>query len=400
MLRTLALAAAAATLSLAAPPAAAEQFKFSGSVATEFRVFLEEPQFDQQFNGVQPSLQTEPELSYDSQDRRHQANLVPFLRLDGRDGDRTHADLREAYWRYVGDDWELLLGANRVFWGVTESRHLVNIINQIDAVEDVDEEDFLGQPMVNLALQRDWGRVEAFVMPGFRERTFAGREGRLRAPLSVDEDAAQYDSDLARGHPDLALRYSHFFGNWDLGASYFYGNGREPRLVPNATGTRLEPRYDLIHQGGLDLQYTEEAWLWKLEALVRQGQGDVFGAAVAGVEYTFFQAFESDADVGLLTEFLYDGRDEEDAPPTVFEEDVFVGTRLALNDTQDTTALLGAVFDPGEGSTAIFFEAERRIGDSWKVELETRIFTGVGNSDPASAFENDDFVLLRLSHFF
>ncbi len=52
--------------------------------------------------------------------------------------------------------------------------------------------------------------------------------------------------------------------------------------MPNAIESRLEPRYDLIHQGGLDLQYTQDAWLWKLEAIVREGQGGVFAAAVGG----------------------------------------------------------------------------------------------------------------------
>ena len=400
----MALALTAAAL-LSVPSAAGAQGpKLSGSIGSEVRLFFEEPKFDGQFDdplaGIQPSLLAEPELSYDSQDRRHQFNLAPFLRLDARDGDRSHADLREGYWRYVDGDWEVLLGVNRVFWGVTESRHLVNVINQIDAVEDIDEEDFLGQPMVNLATQQDWGRFDLFVMPGFRERTFPGRNGRLRPGIPVDEDAAQYDSELARGHPDMALRYSHFFGDIDIGAYYFYGNGREPRLVPSRSGTRLEPRYDLIHQGGLDLQYTDEAWLWKLEAIVREGQGDTFGAVVAGVEYTFFQAFESDADLGLLAEFLYDGRDEDDAPPTAFDTDVFVGTRLALNDVQDSTALLGTIVDAEDGSTSLFFEAERRLGDSWKLELEVRAFLGIDNDNPANSFENDDFALLRLSYFF
>jgi len=395
----------AGLLGPAAPSWARDQGpELSGFVGSEVRVFFEEPKFDGQFDdplaGVQPSLLAEPELSYDSQDRRHQFNLAPFLRLDARDGDRSHVDLREGYWRYVDGDWEVLLGVNRVFWGVTESRHLVNVINQIDAVEDIDEEDFLGQPMVNLATQQDWGRLDLFVMPGFRERTFPGRNGRLRPGIPVDEDAAQYDSELGRGQPDTALRYSHFLGDFDIGAYYFYGNGREPRLVPGGRGTRLEPRYDLIHQGGLDLQYTDEAWLWKLEAIVREGQGDNFGAVVAGVEYTFFQAFETAADLGLLSEFLYDGRDDDDAPPTAFDEDVFFGTRLALNDVQDTTALLGAVVDVQDGTTALFFEAERRLGDSWKLELEVRAFLGVDDGNVTRNFENDDFALLRLSYFF
>ena len=254
--------------------------------------------------------------------------------------------------------------------------------------------------MINLATQQDWGRLDVFVLPGFRERTFPGRKGRLRAPLPVDTDAAEYESGLEQANVDVAARYAHFFGDWDVGAYYFYGTGREPRLVPNAAGSRLEPRYDLIHQVGLDVQYTQDAWLWKLEAIAREGQGDVFAAAVGGFEYTLFQVFESTTDLGLLAEVLYDGRDQGEAPTTTADNDVFVGARLALNDIQDTSALLGVVVDVEDGSTALFVEAERRIGDSWKIEVEGRIFFGVGNSNPLSAIEDDDFAVLRLSYFF
>ena len=139
--------------------------------------------------------------------------------------------------------------------------------------------------------------------------------------------------------------------------------------------------------------------------LVEMGVGHPDGvednlAAVGGFEYTFFQVFESEADLGLLAEYLYDGRDEDKAPPTSADNDVFVGARLALNDVQDTSALLGAVVDVEDRSTALFVEAARRLGDSWKLELESRRFLGVSDSNPLNAFEDDDFVVLRLSYFF
>ena len=49
---------------------------------------------------------------------------------------------------------------------------------------------------------------------------------------------------------------------------------------------------------------------------------------------------------------------------------------------------------------ALFVEAERRLGDSWKLELEGRLFLGVDDSNPLSAVEDDDLVTLRLSYFF
>ena len=380
--------------------AAAGEIELSGWIGLEDRAFVQDPRFEDQFDGHQLSLIVNPEFMYDAEGGHHQFSFVPFLRLDARDEERKHFDVREAYWRYVGDDWEILAGLDTVFWGVTESRHLVNVINQIDQVEDIDQEDFLGQPMVDLTVQLDWGRLDLFALPGFRERTFPGNDGRLRTALPVDEDAAEFESDLEVLHVDAAIRYSHFIGDWDIGAHYFYGTGREPRLVPNAAGTRLEPRYDLINQVGVDIQYTTDAWLWKFEGIVREGQGDTFAAAVGGFEYTFFDILETDADFGVLGEYLYDGRDRDDAPVTSLDNDIFVGARLALNDVQNLSALVGTVIDIDNQSTSLFLEVERRIGDNWKVELESRWFLGVDKKDPMESLQDDDFITLRLSRYF
>ncbi|MEL6961682.1 MAG: hypothetical protein AAFO01_02940 [Pseudomonadota bacterium] len=375
------------------------EIEVSGSIVGEARGFVEDPQFEGQLDGIQPSVAIEPELDWSSDDGIYQARFVPFARFDSRDNERSHGDIREAYLRYIGDDWEALAGINRVFWGVTESRHLVNIINQIDAVEDIDEEDFLGEPMLALDLQRDYGLFSAFILPGFRERTFAGDAGRLRTPLPVDEDAVRYESNAEEWSTDLALRYSHFLDEWDIGASYFYGTSREARLVLSDDLTRFEPRYDQIHQFGLDLQYTKDAWLWKFEGIVREGQG-TFGALVGGFEYTFYQIHDSDADLGVLAEFLYDGRDDDKAPPTPFDNDLFVGARLTLNDIDDTAVLAGGVVDLETQTTSLRLEAERRFGNNQTLEFESQWFANVDDGDPLASIEDDGYMLLRFTQFF
>ena len=379
----------------------AGDFDLSGFTGTELRIFVEAPQFPEQFSGPQPSFFTSPEFRYRSDEGRDQFSLVPFFRLDARDDERTHFDLREAYWLRLHENWEVLVGFNRVFWGVTESRHLVDIINQIDAVEDIDEEDKLGQPMINVAAQQDWGRLSFYVLPGFRERKFPGSAGRLRPAPPVDDDAAEFESNAKKKHVDFALRYSHFVGNWDLGAYYFYGTSRDPVLLPNTDQTRLIPRYDLIHQLGTDVQFTRGAWLWKFEGSVRKGHadGETFGAFVGGFEYTLFQILDSAADLGLLTEYLYDGRDQTNSPFTAFDDDIFVGTRLALNDEKDTQALVGVVVDREDGTTLLSIEAERRLSERWKAELVSRWFFNVQKGDPLIGFRDDSFITLRLLYF-
>ena len=345
------------------------------------------------------SLAFSAEFRWRAPDAEQRISLIPYLRWDATDSDRSLVDLPEAYWAFEGDSYELLVGANTVFWGVTESVHLVDIINQTDAAADIDGENKLGQPMLNLELQRDWGLIGLYVMPYFRERTFAGSDGRFRAPLPVDTDAAVYESSDEQNHIDLALRYSHYIGDVDLGVSWFSGTSREPRLLLNADATALVPYYDQIDQVGVDLQYTHDAWLWKFEAIARDAATDAFVAAVGGVEYTVYQLRDSSTDLGLLLEYQYDARAETE-PLTLADNDVFVGARLAFNDVQDSTALLGFAYDVDTGATFMNIEADRRFGQNYVAELRVRLFSDVDRDDPVFAISSDDYLQLQVSRYF
>lgn len=370
----------------------------AGLVGVETRVFPWQARFAGQQGHGEISLIVNPEFRYRSSGGQHQFSFIPYFRLDSRDGQRSHFDIREAYWLYKGGSWEVLTGFDRVFWGVTESSHLVNVINQLDLVEDLDGEDYLGQPMINFTTFQDWGQIDLYLLPGFRERTFAGREGRLRAPIPVETSQPVYTSGLGQKHVDVAARYSHYFGDLDIGLYYFWGTGREPTLEPNEDFTGLVPRYDVINQGGLDLQYTKDAWLFKFEGIIRQGQGKTFGALVAGVEYTLYQIFGA-ADLGLLVEYLHDGRDAN-APLTAFEDDIFAGMRLALNDVQDTSLLVGAIVDPSSSETFYTIEAERRLGQHLVIELRARFFTGANPGQTLFSISRDDYIQVRLARYF
>ena len=308
------------------------------------QAFWLDGRYPNQEDGLNLSLLLQPEFYWRSDDDRKRVSIVGFGRIDSQDDERSHADLREAYWGVEGNGWDLTAGISKVFWGVTESRHLVDVINQTDLVEDIDQEDKLGQPLVNFNLQRDYGRFELFVLPQFRERTFPGPNGRFRSPLPVDTDNAIYESSADENHVDFALRYSHFFGDVDIGASLFEGTSREPRFLLAPDGEHLLPVYDQMTQFGVDLQYTHDAWLWKLETIYRDSRSDSFAAAVGGFEYTFYGVKDNSADVGILLEYLHDGRNPN-APPTAFDNDLFIGSRLALNDASDTSVLAGIAAD-------------------------------------------------------
>ena len=155
-------------------------------------------------------------------------SFVPYLRIDQQDHARSHSDIREFLWTHLHRDWHLKVGLGKVFWGVTEFNHLVDVINQTDLVESIDGEEKLGQPMINLSMMKDWGLLDLYVLPGFRERTFPGKEGRIRAQVTVDPDRVYYESIDGDQHIDFAIRWSETFRYFDLGAYVFDGTNREP----------------------------------------------------------------------------------------------------------------------------------------------------------------------------
>ena len=137
--------------------------------------------------------------------------------------------------------------------------------------------------------------------------------------------------------------------------------------------------------------------------IYRSGQATISGdenyfALVGGFEYTFVGVFESDMDVGIVSEYLFDDRDEKAFTP--FEDDIMMGVRLALNDVQSTDLLAGIVFDRDSSSKSFNLEASRRLGESWKVELEARFFSNIADEDLLFPFRNEDTIQLFLARYF
>lgn len=378
----------------------AQAGEWSGNVVGEYRGFAEDG-LDPEQHRHYGSLAFEPGYRHAWDQDRQALKFTGFARWDSGDRERTHVDIRELYWLKAGDGYEWRAGVRKVFWGVTESQHLVDIVNQTDLVENLDGEDKLGQPMIDLALIGKWGTVDFFVLPYFRERTFPGRAGRLRTPLVVDTDQAVYESGHGKRNLDWALRWSQHLGVWDIGLSHFYGTAREPRLVPgfSAAGQPvLIPHYDLIHQTGLDVQATVGSWLWKLEVIRRESDLDTFGAATVGLEYTFNGIFASAVDLGVVLEYLYDNRGAR--ATSAFQDDVMFGLRFAWNDAQSTEALLATIVDRDSDARFYSIEASRRVGEHWKLGVELRAFSRQPPQDLLYALRRDDYLQIELAYYF
>ena len=107
----------------------ADSIDFSGYIGADLSYFPNTGLYAGQLGDLQYSLVLAPEINWQSDSGNTQINVLVFGRLDSSDTKRQHIDLREGYLRHEFDDFTALIGVNKVFWGVAESRRLVDIIN-------------------------------------------------------------------------------------------------------------------------------------------------------------------------------------------------------------------------------------------------------------------------------
>ena len=379
------------------------QMNWDGSIELEHRYFWDNDSITNLDNN-QTSVRLEMEFFKAWNNGDDQVIFEPFIRYDNQDDERSHADARQLIWTRYGSNWELSAGLGRVFWGVTESQHLVDIINQTDSVENIDGEDKLGQPMIRYQYFNKYGNFDAFVLPYFRTRTFVGADSRLSGGIIVSNDDAAYESDREESHIDYAFRYSNTIGDLSLGLSVFDGTSREAdilRLIDPVTFNST-PYYPQITQFATDLQLTTNGWLFKLEAIQRNFDDSVYedyNATTLGTEYTFVGVFDSIYDIGALAEYSWDEREELATSP--FQNDLFIGARFVFNDFNNSEILAGISSDLDySNSQSFFLEASTRFATSFTANLEIRYFDSDEPSDLIYNFRDHSFIQLGIEYFF
>ena len=340
------------------------------------------------------SFSFSPEIFKDDSNRIF--HFKAKLRKDGEDSGRNLNDIQELYLINILEDKEIKFGVSKEFWGVTETSHRVDIINQTDFTEGFDGEEKLGQPMIKISLERQWGLLDIYALLGFRERNFSGKKGRLRLPISINEKSSLYSSSSKNKRADFAVRWSNYFDDFDIAISHFSGTSREPRFLPSANKiNELVPVYEVIDQTGLEIQYLLDSLAIKGEVISRSGQGERFTAATYGFEYTQVGVFQTRIDLGWVVEFNHDDRLE--SSPFV------VGTRFSFNDIYDSQILSGIILNDKSKEVGFLLEASRRIGECCLLSLEGVYFDDTdednGQKKLFQAFKEDDFLRAEFIYY-
>jgi hypothetical protein len=212
--------------------------------------------------------------------------LELVARIDDQDSGRRIIEARQAYISSEIAGFEFYVGNRQEFWGKAESTNVVDVVNQLDRAADQGSAGKLGAPSVSIERYTDYGDLQFWYMPSFRELTFNDADAHPSGGLPVK--AARYQRSEGKNADDFAFRFATVIDDWDLAGSLFYGTSRNPILSVVDMGTALEPYYPEQRSVGFEAQYTGDTTLLKWERLQGKQDGKDFSASVAGLEYTLY----------------------------------------------------------------------------------------------------------------
>lgn len=319
----------------------------------------------------------------------------PFVQYSSHDDTRRHVDIRELFLNGYKDSLEWKIGISREYWGVVESRRLVDIINQRDLSTDFDGETVLGQPLLSISAQTDIGLFEQFILPCYRPLNLGNKKSRLNfTPYSFEQpnDLSCHSTSQIF---DWATRWSHSFNDTDIALSHFNGTQRMPDII---IGQDNNPAliYRNIRQTSLELLSIIDSWIFKLEATNRSTSIDSSAASVGGFEYTLPNIIGNKEDLGLLLEYQYD-----QANNSANDNDAFLGFRWVENDIEGTELLFGILMDTKDNSSrSISIEYKSRLTNDLSLTASGHLFSSGDASNPVSLLKNEDHLSISLSYYF
>ena len=143
---------------------AENDFSFKTELGFDYRIFPEKSTRYPNDQNSQFSGYLKPELELFPSDSNLEYKFSGLLRNDSSDDARDYFEIKELFVQYVDDNFDLTIGSIQNFWGVTESAHIVDIINQKDFREDLDGEEKLGQQSIRFSRYFDTDLFSFYIM--------------------------------------------------------------------------------------------------------------------------------------------------------------------------------------------------------------------------------------------
>ena len=149
---------------------------------------------------------------------------------------RTYAEVKEAYFLYAADDYDLRIGQQQIVWGKTDGLRLLDIVNPLDMREFL-LDDFLDSRMSVAAIRLNYyaylgdsdHEFEFLFIPDAKTAEFAPRGSRWAyamptPPAGVNLNVAQGNQpSFGFSDAEYGAAWRSNLDGWDVSINYFDG---------------------------------------------------------------------------------------------------------------------------------------------------------------------------------
>lgn len=368
-----------------------------GEIEARFNYYEKAQLFaDQSHQRTHYSLATT--LDYTGQISRDiEADISIFGRYYPEADKVRQGDIRELRLSYYNLPVEIYAGILMERWGVLEAFSPLEILNPRDRVENFRGDIKLGIPGGKISYLHDSGKIAMWLLPYGREARLAEGTDRFRTSAFAFSDGVFEEGQNALSS---AIRISQILDTVEFSLSYYKGHARSPYFTANLdeVGTiTLQPYYAQIEQAGFELLWIKGQLLVKLESIYSSSDSGDFIGFGTGMEYEFPRFGLGKTSLTLYGEYYYDNRElARNFSLTAFQNDIFLGLRLARNNLSSTEYQVRFTHDLENYSIVWDLRAKTRIKQQWFIEAILDKFVHV-NQDPAlTSFASDSRVTVNV----
>lgn len=260
--------------------------------------------------------------------------------------------------------------------------------------------DKIGQPMINMKRYFDTSELNLFILPA-TNNTYPTSKVRSQLALNIDS-ANTFANGASKNNMGMAMRWSGYVDEYDYGFSYYQGNTKDPALV--ATSGQLKPKYSEITQLGFDIQATFGDVLYKGEMIYRDNQYNYDGNIddytnyIVGLEHNSYGVFSQNWDLASIVEYAYDTRGSKSHHG--YQNDLFLGARLVLNNIEDTQYFLSLQNDLDKNTRALTFNCESRFFSLFRAGIDIYQPLNLESDYHQSAFKDEANLKIYTSYSF
>ena len=305
------------------------------------------------------------------------------------DNDRTFLRLDEAYVTYENEDNKILFGKSIRFWGALELSNIVDVFNIEDKRNSPFQSDKIGA--YNLELSHYYENSEvSFIVKLYEQNNTLAASSYYYSFLKDNESlSSNLLSKHSKTRPGIYIKYSGSMENYALDYAFIYQNAYDSQRYLSKIFNKY---YENIYLVNKYLTYNTlvlGSSLIKMELVYTdviddKNVSDYIHSAF-GIEHSL-ESFDNGSELSLLAEYYYyktlnKQKLNDISLGQIFQNDLFLGLRYALNDISNSSALGGVIIDKEYKEETYYVEMQTRLNDMFKIKAELNYIKASKNSN-------------------